>query len=116
MEKYYSESFREDMLELSDFRLLWYVTLKDEDDKFEMYAAISELHEEFKSLYGCDFHCEGRSGRHVCVLDTAQNRKQYANMKRTIKRMQNSLMRQFGDEWKFVNGMLVSCNNTIHVA
>jgi hypothetical protein len=94
MEKYYSDF--EKMLELSDMHVLWNCGTLESDKDFKCYNMLcDEKKAEFEEIYQVEVFCLGRSGRHVCVRDTAKNRMSYANMKRTVSRMQREIIARF---------------------
>lgn len=95
MDLYYSEEYRDELIELSDKHILWHIKFSN-DKKLEDYNAnIDALSQEFQRLYNTDLLLVGRSGRHVCVRNTPANRKNMCRMKRTVCRMQNQLLQQF---------------------
>lgn len=96
MEKYYSEEMREEMLELSDMHVLWNCETMESDKDFEVYNFICDMKKaEFEEIYQVEVFLLGRSGRHVCVYDTAKNRMSYANMKRSVNRLQREIIANF---------------------
>lgn len=100
---YYSEEKREDVIELSDLRILWHV----ETSEGTWHFACEEKRAEFEEIYNTNLYFFGRSGRHICVDDTPENRKRVVNMTRTIRRMQNELMAKYGHGAKVINDRFV---------
>jgi len=99
MEKYYSKEMREEMLELSDMHVIWNCENLQSNKDFDDYNFICDMKkEEFEEIYQVEVFRLGRSGRHVCVYDTAKNRKSYANMKRTVKRLQREIIAKFSPD------------------
>lgn len=91
MAKYY-----DGMLELSDMHVLWNCETLESDKDFEAYNLLcDEKKTEFEEIYQVEVFCLGRSGRHVCVRDDAKNRRSYANMKRTVNRLQREVIAKF---------------------
>lgn len=78
------------LIELSDRRILWEVKSDYTEDDLAYIADWACF--DFKIIYGVEVYCEGRSARHICVDDTPQNRRAYANMKRTVRRLQNKII------------------------
>ena len=91
MAKYY-----DGMLELSDMHVLWNCETLESDKDFKAYNLLCyEKMAEFEEIYQVEVFLLGRSGRHVCVRDDAKNRRSYANMKRTVNRLQREVIAQF---------------------
>lgn len=97
--------FYENYIELSDAHVIWQLNnpnLNEEESEFVWSDIINDCSKEFKRIYGCDFYMLGRSGRHVCVEDTPQNRQRWYRMKMTIDRLQKWMVAQFNNseiEW-----------------
>lgn len=88
----------EGYIELSDAHVAWKLNntnLNYEDSEYLYQQLIDECNENFKKIYGCEFYMLGRSGRHVCVEDTPQNRQRWYRMKSTIERLQKYLISEF---------------------
>lgn len=92
MELYYSEELRDDVIELSDRHILWEVNNYDEH-AYCMF--VSGFITEFEKIYNEELYLCGRSGRHVCVKNTPDNRRRVYNMTRTVERMQRDLIKMF---------------------
>lgn len=112
---YYSDGYRENLIELSDERILWYVKfLNDKEYDHDYMLMCRRLALEFEEIYGTDLIYDGRSGRHVCVKDTSENRRQLMNMQRTVRRMQNEVLKRFDDGWRLnKNGVLYHVNRSV---
>lgn len=94
--KYYSDEFGREMLQLSDKRVLW--DINNENFDFDEYCiecdyALKKLSEK----YGTEFYLLGRSGRHVCVEDTKENRKRFYKMQKDVEEMQNEIISKFSN-------------------
>lgn len=101
MTLYYSDDWRDELIELSDEHLMWYVKIDFEHYGLLYYnELVHELCEEFKEIYDTPLLITGRSGRHVCVKDTPRNRQQLMNMQKTVYRMQNRILKCFDDGWR----------------
>ena len=100
MDFYYSDGYREELIELSDEHIWWYIKFGPNDTDTHYYVFVQLMCEEFKDIYGTDLILTGRSGRHVCVKDTPDNRRMFANMKRTVWRLQNKILKRFDDGWR----------------
>ena len=81
----------EGMLELSDKRVLWEIRNPKLDDDTYFVMVASEL-KRFKDTYGETISLLGRSGRHVCVPDTQENRERYREMVGWVEASQNRLV------------------------
>ena len=112
---YYSDGYHEDLIELSDEHILWHVKFaSDAEYDFDYMLLCQQLALEFKEIYGTDLIYAGRSGRHVCVEDTPDNRRQLMNMQRTIWRMQNEVLKRFDDGWRINKyGTLYHVNGSV---
>lgn len=112
---YYSDSYREDLIELSDEHILWYVKFaNDSEYDCDYMNMCRELALEFEEIYGTSLIYTGRSGRHVCVKNTPDNRRNLMNMQRTVRRMQNEVLKRFDDGWRFnKNGVLYHVNGSV---
>lgn len=92
MELYYSEDFRNEMIELSDRHVLW--EIKNPCEEVYESVVLAMQHEFFK-IYKTRVYLCGRSGRHVCVSNIPENRRRVYNMTRTVERMQRDLIKMF---------------------
>ena len=92
MKLYYSEDFRNEMIELSDKHVLWNVNNYDEEEYDNIVLA---MHNYFYKIYKEHVYLCGRSGRHVCVSNIPENRRRVYNMTRTVERMQRQLIKMF---------------------
>ena len=93
---YYSEEFRQDMLELSDNRLWWDIANHNIQGKNVTESFVDCLCMEYGDIFKEHYHTNvcfcGRSGRHVCVDDTTANRRNYAHMVETVDTMQKLIV------------------------
>lgn len=94
---YYSEEYRKDMLELSDKHLDWDICSaldKETDEFFDIHVQCLCDHfcELFEEHYHTAVYRLGRSGRHVCVEDTAANRRRYEHMVKAVDAMQKMIV------------------------
>lgn len=92
METYYSEEMRRDMIELSNRHVLWKVENYDEGLANILIGCY--MH-NFREKYSTSLYLCGRSGRHVCVENTPENRRRVYNMTRTVHYMQNNFIAHF---------------------
>ena len=98
MKKYYSEDYRREVLELSDRHIDWDFgrAVKDESDidiiMSRYYMACTMYKEAFEKHYHVKLWYCGRSGRHVCVDDTAVNRRRYVTMCDVVELMQKLIV------------------------
>ena len=90
---YWSEELREEMIELSDEHLLWKVGNDFDEDKWNNYCI--GLTKEFENMYETELFICGRSGRHVCVKNTLDNRIRFQKMVNTVDEMQKTLVNEF---------------------
>jgi len=100
MTLYYSDGYGEELIQLSDEHIYWYIKYAEDDTDFDYEMFIRDLIEEFFDIYETDLILTGRSGRHVCVKDTPDNRRRLMNMQRTVWRMQNDILKRFDDGWR----------------
>lgn len=91
---YYSEELRENVLELTDRRVMWDIT-----DNMLYEASVRHEINEFEKKYGTPLFCCGRSGRHICVKDTQENRNRYGEMRDYVKSRIDSLVKE-NNEYK----------------
>ena len=68
--------------------------------------------DDFKKKFGQDIYLLGRSGRHVCVDDTPENRERYFEMQSEALRQINSLIARVNEYGKDGN-MVFSTEKTI---
>lgn len=114
MKKYYSEDYRREMLELSDRHIDWDFgrAIKPTSDEYMVglrYDVAKRMYtEDFKNHYHVKVCFCGRSGRHVCVVNTADNRRKYAVMCDAVELMQKLIVlaatnnsEYFGDVFGF---------------
>lgn len=114
MELYYSDEYRDELIELSDEHLLWYAKISEHHGIEYYNMLVNELCKDFKDIYGTALLIAGRSGRHVCVRNTPDNRRQLMNMQRTVWRMQNQLLQTFDDGWRINKyGTLYHVNGSV---
>lgn len=114
MELYYSDSYRDELIELSDEHIGWYIKFGPKDTDRHCECFVMMLCHEFKDIYGTDLILTGRSGRHVCVENTADNRRRLMNMQRTVYRLQNKFLKRFDDGWRINKyGTLYHVNESV---
>lgn len=114
MRLYFSESHRDELIELSDERILWYVQFANEETDEDYDIEVRSLIQEFQQLYDTELLLAGRSGRHICVENTPANRCNLCRMQKTVYRMQNQLLQQFDAGWRINKyGLLYHKNGTI---
>lgn len=91
---YHAKEYCQDMLEVSDLHMLWKVDLeKHSEGQYDI--ACDEALTKLSKHYHTEFYCCGRSGRHICVPDTAANRRNYRHIVDAVTREQNSIIKQF---------------------
>jgi hypothetical protein len=105
---YYSEEFRQDMLELSDNRLWWDIANHNKTNEDVLETHVCSLCLLYTSILNDHYHTNvclcGRSGRHVCVDDTTANRRNYAHMVKTVDTMQKLIVwRVIGQDMDYFN-------------
>lgn len=111
---YYSDGYGEDLIELSDEHILWYVKFLNDEEYDDYMLMCRQLALEFEEIYGTDLIYAGRSGRHVCVKDTPDNRRQLMNMQHTVYRLQNEILMRFNDGWRINKyGTLYHVNGSV---
>lgn len=114
MKSYSSEDYRDELIELSDEHILWYVQYANGETDEDYSAEVLSLVQEFQLLYGTELILAGRSGRHVCVEDIPANRCNLCRMQKTVYRMQNQLLQRFDAGWRInKHGLLYHKNGTI---
>lgn len=92
-ETYYNEDDGMSYLQLSDEHILWDVNVEPENFNEEKYNRLcQEALERLKTKYNTEFFMLGRSGRHVCVEDTLDNRVEYDDMAADVKAEQKELI------------------------
>ena len=100
IKKYYAEEHRSEMLQLSDNHIDWdfghavYPYKECDIDKLQArYYMAQRLYKfEFECHYHVTIFCCGRSGRHVCVKDNAENRRRYNLMTDAVAVMQKLIV------------------------
>lgn len=86
--EYYSEYNGSDYIQLSDNRTIWKLDSLDmsvdddtaEDMDYLYYSLVDSACQKFQEKSGVEVFLLGRSGRHVCVEDTDQNRRRYRSL------------------------------------
>ena len=86
-------------LELHDNRTMWKLQ-REELFGEEFYEAVSRAIQEFELITGVELYCLGRSGRHICVEDTEENRENYEYLKSEALRLEAIMI----DQWNYVKG------------
>lgn len=93
---YHSEDLRKDMLELSDRHVLWNINGDSFDE--ELYnAAVRSAARRFMVQFGVPVYIVGRSGRHVVVEDTRENRGMYERMVRYVRQRQDEIIESWNN-------------------
>ena len=92
--QYYSEEFRQNMLEVSDRRMLWEIH-SDNFSEEEYYCECNYTRIILSQHYHTEISFCGRSGRHVCVRDTPTNRRNYRHIVKAVKREQDRILKMF---------------------
>lgn len=93
---YYDDKLRKDMLQLSDERLLWKIENDNFDEtKWNLYC--QDLVDSFEETYNTEIYLLGRSGRHVCVDNTVENKLRFYDMQKTVEDMQKELVYEFSN-------------------
>lgn len=114
MKLYFSEDYRDELIELSDEHILWYVQYANGETDEHYNAEVRILAQEFQRLYGTELILAGRYGRHICVENTPVNRCNLCRMQKTVYRMQNQLLQRFNAGWRInKHGILYHKNGTI---
>lgn len=88
----------ENCIELSDRHVMWDMNnshLSDKEAETAYNILVQDCISEFEDIYGTRLLLLGRSGRHVCVENTPNNRKSYCRMQTTVKRQQGWLAKRF---------------------
>ena len=107
--KYYSEGYGKAYIQLSDEHTLWKVhTLNNpiSDKEAEQWDAfyydlVREVCKKFEEKSGVEVLLLGRSGRHVCVADTTQNRRRYRSLCNLQMKLENEVLTEFN---KYIDG------------
>ena len=97
---YYSEELHENLIQLSDERLLWKVIPAENDCIYlneEWSFLIAREATLFYKKFNTHFILCGRSDRHVCVKDTVKNRKLYDKMIKYIEERQASMVKDMNE-------------------
>lgn len=68
------------------------------DDIYQMM--VQDEIDDFKNTFGQDIYLLGRSGRHVCVDDTPENRERYFEMQKEAQRQINNLIARVNEYGK----------------
>ena len=82
-------------IQLHNNRTLWDINLANEIDEQHYSILLDNAIAEFESKTGQEVFLLGRSGRHVCVNDTEENRKNYSRLKRLALRLEKELIKDF---------------------
>lgn len=91
---YYCEGLRNEMLEISDNRILWKMNIQS-DEEYETYLVeVEEYRSQLERHYHTPFYLCGRSGRHVCIEDTPTNRRNYCHICRKVDTIQKELIKK----------------------
>ena len=101
--KYYSEGYGKAYIQLSDEHTLWKVHTLDKqisDKEAEQWDAfyydlVREACKKFEEKSGVEVLLLGRSGRHVCVADTPQNRRRYRSLCNLQMKLENKVLAEF---------------------
>lgn len=92
---YYSEELGEEMLELSDNHTLWAIH-KDFDEGC-YWGLCNKAIEDLSNKYDTQFYMLGRSGRHVCVENTSQNRRRFKSLAKAVSKKENEIIAYFNN-------------------
>jgi hypothetical protein len=92
---YYSEELNREMLQLSDEHTLWKIKNGAND---EYYYMVENGLDGLTRKFGTQFYALGRSGRHICVDDTPENRKRYGKMVAAVEEVERSIIDLFNGE------------------
>jgi hypothetical protein len=92
---YYSEDLGEEMLELSDNHTLWKIH-KDFDMDY-YYQMCDYAIADLSSKYNTQFYMLGRSGRHICVENTSQNRRRFKSLVKAVIKKENEIVAFFNE-------------------
>lgn len=92
---YYSEELGKEMLELSDSHTYW--KIKGNID-FDFYLQVcNDAVENLSSKYNTQFYMLGRSGRHICVENTSQNRRRFKSLVKAVIKKENEIISYFNE-------------------
>lgn len=84
-------------LELHSNRTLWGLDNPEED--WDYYSLLVQLAaEDFTHQTGVDVEFLGRSGRHVCVEDTLENRQNYQQLRELALQIEQGVIKSFNEE------------------
>ncbi len=88
---YFSDGLNKQVLELSDRHVWWDISANNVHDNDITESFLDWICKKFAAIFKEHYHTEvyfcGRSGRHVCVEDTAVNRRNYQNMCKAVEIM-----------------------------
>lgn len=95
--KFYKEWNGNTYLELHCNHTLWKINkpFNFENYEFEVLNAIFTMKNHFKDLEVLQL---GRSGRHICVLDTPTNRKRYKSLVQYAEQLEQNIIDYFNKE------------------
>lgn len=92
---YYSEELGEEMLELSDNHTWWRI---NGNVDFDLYCAMcNHSLEDLAKKYNTQFYMLGRSGRHICVDNTPQNRRRFKSLAKAVSKKENEIVSYFNE-------------------
>lgn len=102
--EYYSEGgYGKEYIQLNDNRTVWKLDTVDYDidtnadidwDEF-YYNLVDEACRQFEEKSGVEVFLLGRSGRHVCVEDTEQNRRRYRSLCNLQVKLENWVISEY---------------------
>lgn len=87
---YYDEDSGMEFLQISDEPILQDVFSNYTEEEYKMLC--NDAIEKLKNKYNTEFYLCGRSGRHVCVDDTLENRERLDEMKSDVKAEQKNII------------------------
>lgn len=101
--EYYSEGgYGSEYIQLSDNHTLWQIdglenaTSEDYTDFDDLYELlVDQACDKFKEKTGVEIYCLGRSGRHICVEDTPQNRRRYRSLCNAQSKLENWVVNEY---------------------
>lgn len=89
-ETYYDEDSGIEFLQISDEPILQDVNSDYTEEEYRMLC--DDAIEKLKNKYNTDFYLCGRSGRHVCVDDTLENRERLDELKSDVEAEQKNII------------------------
>jgi len=91
------------LLELSDRHTLWNVEVKEENcqnfDEIYYEYIVSKFLKPIEEKYNIEIFSEGRSGRHICIKNTPENRKLYYRLVGVLKTAENKMLKYIKENY-----------------